>query len=292
MATTFTNTATLRYQGGTVESNVAVGAVEGVLSVSKTTAAQSYTTGDSITFVIGIVNNSAAAVTGVTVADTLGKVPFGETTVQPLRYVDQSVLVFSNGVLQPTPAVSTDDGLVLNDITVPANGSVIIIYETEVSEFASPEAGSVIENTVTVTATGVCEAEASRSVPAAEEASLALLKSVTPVPVAENGELTYTFTLQNTGNTPVTAEDDAVISDTFMPVLRNIRVTMNGTPLTEGEGYTYDEDTGVFSSADGMVTVPAAVYTQDPTTGAWSIEPGTTDVTVAGTLSAVCDTAP
>ena len=34
MATTFTNTATLSYNGETVQSNVAVGAIEGVLNVS------------------------------------------------------------------------------------------------------------------------------------------------------------------------------------------------------------------------------------------------------------------
>ena len=27
-------------------------------------------------------------------------------------------------------------------------------------------------------------------------------------------------------------------------------------------GYTYDETTGVFSTADGVITVPGAVYTQ------------------------------
>ena len=32
MATTFTNTATLSYTGGSVQSNIAVGSVEGILS--------------------------------------------------------------------------------------------------------------------------------------------------------------------------------------------------------------------------------------------------------------------
>ena len=72
MATTFTNTATLSYNSGSVQSNVAVGAVEGVLSVSKATAAEEYQAGDTLTYAVSIINNSDTAVTGLTVTDDLG----------------------------------------------------------------------------------------------------------------------------------------------------------------------------------------------------------------------------
>lgn len=289
MATTFTNTATLRYNGGTVQSNIAVGAVEGNLSVSKNTAAEEYRSGDTLTYVVSIVNNSDAAVTGLTVTDDLGSYIFNTGAVQPLSYVEDSVLYLSNGALQPTPAVSTADGLVFSDIAVPANGSAVIIYEAEVTEFAPLEVGGVIENTVTVSGTGICDIDATENVAAATEAALSVFKSISPVPVSENGEVTYTFRLQNNGNTAVTADDDAVISDTFSPTLSNIRVTLDGTALAEDVGYNYDETTGEFSTASGVITIPAATFTQDPATGAWSIEPGTATLTVTGTIGSVCD---
>lgn len=293
MATTFTNQATLSYNGVTVQSNVAVGAIEGVLSVSKTTAAQDYSIGDTITYAVSIVNNSDTPVTGLTVTDDLGAYIFNTGTVQPLNYVENSVQYFSGGALQPSPAVSTDDGLVISDIAVPADNNAVIIYEAAVSEFAPLEAGGVIENTVTVTGTGVCDVTATEDLPAATEASLAVVKSVSPVPVAENGELTYTFVLQNSGNTAVTAEQNAVVSDTFLPVLREISVALDGKTLTQGTDYTYDEATGEFRTADGVLAIPAAVFTQDAATGAWSAEPGAATLTVTGTVGTVCDlTAP
>lgn len=287
MATTFTNTATLNYNGATLRSNVAVGTIEGVLSVTKNTAAQEYTVGETLTYVVSIVNNSDAAVTGLTVTDDLGAYIFNTGTVQPLDYVAGSVQYYSDGVLQPAPTVSTTDGLAFSNITVPANGSVLLIYEATVSEFAPPEVGGVIENTVTVTGADISDIVATESVPATSGAVLSILKSITPIPVAENGTLTYTFQLQNTGNTAVQATDNAIVSDTFSPVLTDISVALDGTALTLGADYNYSETTGVFSTANGVIAIPAATFTQDPATGAWSVDPGTATLTVTGTVGTV-----
>lgn len=64
-----------------------------------------------------------------------------------------------------------------------------------------------------------------------------------------------------------------MITDTFNPVLKNLTATFNGTAWTEGADYTYDEITGMFASVAGKITVPAATYTQDTTTGAWGNQP-------------------
>lgn len=96
--------------------------------------------------------------------------------------------------------------------------------------------------------------------------------------VAENGRITYTFTIQNTGNTPVTATDDVILRDTFDPVLNGLTVTYNGAPWTAGTQYTYDGTTGLFATTAGQITVPAATYTQDPVTGAWAVTPGVSEL--------------
>ena len=49
---TFTNQATLTYNGGTVNSNIVTGELVQVLTASKTAAAESYRTGDLVTYVV------------------------------------------------------------------------------------------------------------------------------------------------------------------------------------------------------------------------------------------------
>ena len=289
MATTFTNQATLSYNGSTVQSNIAVGAIEGVLSVTKNALTEQYTVGDTITYVVSIINNSDASVTGLTVTDDLGAYIFNTGSVQPLTYVDGTVQYYLDGVLQTDPAVATTSGLVISGITVPANGSTMIVYSAMVNEYAPLDTDSAVMNTVTVTGTGVCDVTDAETIYAVNTALLSIVKSVTPVPVAENGELTYTFQLQNTGNTAVEDTDNAVISDTFDPILKNITVTLDGTALTAGTDYTYNETTGVFETLPGALTIPAATFTQDAVTGVCSVTPGSSTLIISGTVGTICD---
>ena len=102
--------------------------------------------------------------------------------------------------------------------------------------------------------------------------------------VVDNGRVTYTFTIANTGNTPVVATDNAVITDTFDPILTDLVVTFNGVTWVEGVDYTYNPATGQFSTVAGNVTVPAATYVQDPVTGIYAVTPGISTLVVTGTI--------
>ena len=114
--------------------------------------------------------------------------------------------------------------------------------------------------------------------------ALTINKSLSPTTVTENSRLTYTFTIQNTGNTAADAAAAIVITDTFDPRLTDLTGTLNGTALTAPTQYTYDAATGVFATVAGVVTVPAATFTQDAATGAYSTTPGTAVLTVTGTV--------
>ena len=287
MATTFTNQASLSYSGGTVLSNVAVGEITGTLSISKQAVEQTYRPGDAITYIVSIVNSSDAPAEGLTVTDDLGAYAFDMATVQPLSYIDGSVQYYSDGVLQAAPAVSTTVGVVFSDINVPANGSVMLIYEALVNEYAPLAQGAQITNTATADGAALNAVSASFTLNADDSPALRLIKSVSPVPVAENGKITYTFRLENSGSTAVAAADSAVISDTFSPVLSNISVTLDGEPIIVKSGYSYDEATGLFTTAAGLLEVPAAVCEQDPDTGAWSATPGAATLVVSGTIAGI-----
>ena len=171
-----------------------------------------------------------------------------------------------------------------NTGTVPAADNAAPLAD---GSYTSSAQGCLSEVTVTVTVTGGGLAEAvtaQETVGVASGSRLSVCKSLSPTVVAENGQLTYTFTIQNRGNTAVTAADDVTLRDVFKPILKNITVTYNGTAWSAGTEYTYSETTGEFVSAVGQITVPAATYTQDPVTGVWSVTPGSSVLVITGTV--------
>ena len=109
---------------------------------------------------------------------------------------------------------------------------------------------ATITNTAVITANVVTPITVREIINAEEQSLLTITKSVSPVPVTENGTLTYTFVIQNLGNTAATEETGVVITDTFNPVLKNLTATFNGTAWTEGADYTYDEITGQCGGQD------------------------------------------
>lgn len=279
---TFFNQATLTYNGNTINSNVTAGELVNALTVTKTAVIDTYTRDSEVTYVVSIINTGDAPVSGVTVTDDLGEYDFNGTARVPLSYVEGSVTLLLNGILQADPTVAAGPPLVISGLNVPAGGVVTLIYVARVNEFAPLDAGRTIVNRVVVT--GSCaDVEATATVTVLAEAELAITKSLAPGTVTCGGSLTYTFVVQNTGNTPVVATDDAVITDTFNPVLNDIAVTLNGAALTEGVDYTYNEATGEFTTLPGRITVPAATFTQN-SDGTWVIQPGVSTLTVSGTV--------
>ncbi|MBQ8474079.1 MAG: hypothetical protein IJ499_00250 [Clostridia bacterium] len=280
----FYNQATLSYSGGTVSSNITAGEILEVLSVTKTAVVDEYSQGSDITYAINIVNTGATAYNALTITDDLGAYSFEGDILQPLEYLDGSVKYFINGALQMSPAVTAGPPLVITGITVPAGGVATILYTARATAFASPAVDGIIVNTATVNGGGVTEITVTATVTAENEPNLSIVKSVSPTTVAENGQITYTFVIQNTGNTAAVETDNVVITDTFDPILNNITATYNGGVWTSPDNYTYDETTGVFTTVIGAITVPAATYTQDPETGRFTVEPGVATITVTGTI--------
>ena len=281
----FTNQAQLSYGTVVTSSNIAVGEILEAISISKTSTSETYGPNDTVTYVINIINSGTSALTSLSVSDDLGAYPFNSTTLIPLEYVEGSVRYFVNGVLQPAPTVSSvGTALVFSGINLPAGANASIVYEATTNEYAPFVAGESITNTATVSGNGITPVDASETVDAIIAPLLSITKSISPVPVSPNGLVTYTFVIENTGNTEVTEIDNAQITDTFNPILTNISVTFNGTPWQEGVNYTYDEASGLFQTIAGQVTVGAATYTQDPTTGVWSGYPATSTLVVTGNI--------
>ena len=281
----FSNQATLTYNGSSTNSNIAYGEILDVLVATKTAVEGTYTPGELVTYVVTLRNTGNAALTGLIVTDDLGGYPFNGTTVYPLAYEAGSVAMFTNGVPQPDPAVSAGPPLVFSGITVPAGGDVVLVYQARANAYADPTAEGTIVNTVTVTGDGLsAPITATATVTAAVAPLLTISKSITPAQVVDNDRVTYTFVIQNSGNQPVVATDNAAITDTFDPILTALAVTFDGAPWTQGVQYNYSEVTGVFTTVPGQIVVPAATYTQDPVTGIYTATPGIATLVVTGTI--------
>ena len=282
----FNNFATLSYNGGTTNSNTVTGEILDTLSSTKIAVMDDYTAKDDATYVISLVNSSTAPLTDVTITDDLGGYLYGTTTVYPLAYTQGSVRLYINGVLQPAPAVTAGPPLVFSGISIPAGGNTLIIYEARVNDYADIGITGTITNTATVTSAvgdpDTVNITTSTTITVESSVLLSITKSLTPSTIPENGRLTYTFVIQNTGNTEAIATDNVTVTDLFDPVLNPISVTYNGTGWTAGTQYTYDPTTGQFATVPGRITVPAATYTQDPISGLWTMEPGVSILTVTG----------
>lgn len=286
---TFSNQAQLSYNGITTNSNIAYGQIVEVLSASKTSLSDTYMSEDRITYIFNIVNSGQTAFNNLTVTDDLGAYNFTPDTgdsviLYPLTYIDDSLQLFINGTLQTTPTITTDNGLTITDITLPAGGNAAFIYQAKVNEYAPLDTEGTITNTVRVTGSQLAAPlTAAHTVSTNNKPYLSIVKGICPAQVAENGQITYTFGLQNYGNTATTDDDLVQITDTFTPILSDITVTYNGTVLP-ASNYSYDQATGVFSTNAGVINIPAATYVQNPTTGVYTLTPGTATVTVSGSI--------
>ena len=281
----FSNQATLTYNGNTTNSNIAYGEILEVLTATKTAIEGNYAPGALVTYAVTLRNTGAGPLNGLTITDDLGGYTFGGTTVYPLTYEAGSATVFVNGVPQADPTVTAGPPLVVSGLNIPAGGDLVLVYQARANAFADPAAGGTIVNTVTVTGDGLNNpVTATETVTGSTGADLSITKSIFPAQVVDNDRVTYTFVIRNSGNEAVVATDDAIITDTFDPILTALVVTYNGVTWTEGVQYTYDETTGLFTTLPGAITVPAADFTQDPATGEYTVAPGVATLVVTGTI--------
>ena len=100
---TFTNQATLTYNGQTTTSNVTVGELTETLTAAKTAVVPTYGTDGRVTYILSLVNSGTAPLTGLTITDDLGGYAFNAGTVYPLSYTAGSVRYYQNGVLAAMP---------------------------------------------------------------------------------------------------------------------------------------------------------------------------------------------
>lgn len=279
---TFTNQATLSYTGGSIHSNLVTGEIAETLTVTKTAISDGYEPGGTAVYAVSIVNAGESAMSGLTLTDDLGGYLLDEETVYPLSYESGSLLLYTDGQISAATTPDPVEPLTISGLTVPALGSLMLIYRAQITEYAPLEADAQIENTVTVTGGCIVTPKTASAVLSLSLAPrLSIAKSVSPELVSGCSELSYSFVIQNAGS-EAGADAGIVVSDIFNPILHNLEVTLDGAPLPAAS-YSYEEASGSFATVAGAISVPAASFSQAHD-GSWMTTPGITVLTVSGSL--------
>lgn len=287
MAQIITNQASLNYQyngqTASVLSNIATATLAEALSVEKVSVENVYRFGDELTYSVSVLNGSGSALTGVTVTDDLGTYTPGTFGITPLTFVAPAIL-FVDGVYAGniTPAVEANR-IVFTIPTLAAGSRAQILYKAAVNGNAPLALGSEITNTATVLANGItAPVSDSNTVTVDNYADVTITKTMTPSSVVDGEALTYTFVINNYGNTEATS---IVLTDAFDPAPENITVQINGVTVPATD-YTYVGGVLTLPAAGSAteLSLPAATITQDIATGNVIVTPSSLTVTVTGIL--------
>lgn len=282
----FFNQATLSYNDITTTSNLVQGNYTPQLTISRSSVNPVFCPDDLVTMVISIVNSCTGECGPLTLTDDLGAYSHSSGTLVPLTYQDGSAQLYINGVLQPAPAVEAGPPLRISSLSVPGGGSLLLLYSARVNAYAPLGNGASITGTATLS--GGCLAapiSAESTIESSCGAQLTLSKSICPSEVTCNQPVSYTLVIQNSGATAATIADNVIITDIFDPVLEISSVSFNGTNWQSPSNYSYNSSTGVFTTAAGQITVPAASFSQNMTTGEWTVIPGTSTLVVTGRIA-------
>ena len=285
---TIENFATVSYTSGGISetkvSNLAEIGLESAISFTKSTLGETYGEDDVITYILSMTNTSASTITSVTITDDLGTFVFGTLELSPLTYTAPALLLIDGQDVsaQLTVDTSTAGSLVFSFPALPAGATANIVYRAAVNEYAPLDVNASVTNTATLTSDSDCaDGTATATITAVSAANVSVFKQMSPNPVICGDTVTYTIRIYNYGNI---AAENVVLTDTFNPAPENITVSRDGVLLI-GTDYTYVNGTlTVPSTAQSPVTVPAATFIRDVTTGIVNVTPGMIEYTITGTI--------
>lgn len=283
MATILNNSATLTYNSGDNTGSAASNVVSTSLldsfslTAEKNTANDSFRPAENITYLVTVTNTGTQPLFDVEITDNLG----GAGTVY-LAYVANSALVVDGSQVTAVTPTSTNPLVIPLVNALQSGESVTVIYVAQVVATIDDTVDE-ITNTATASArqqngTGTVVTSEPTSVTITREdfAQIDIVKSVDKAVISSGDTLTYTFTIENSGNIPAT---NVVITDTLPEgfVITSIESEVDGvTTVYDATDYTVDENnTLILPVGEETITVPARDENGN----------GTVIITITGTVT-------
>jgi len=291
MPTPLNNQASIRYNynnntgTGSASSNTVTTNLldQYTLAATKTPLSSTFRPGENVTYIVRIENNGSGELHNVTVTDDLG----GGGANAPLTYQASSLRAFVNNT-PVTVAPTVQDGALAATLPAPlAAGDVALMVYTAQVRPDAPFGLASVTNTAAVTANGGSAAgvpvavtpSPTATIVRASYADVAIYKEADKQTVVAGEQLTYTFTLTNTGNQTA---DAVTLTDRLPAGFAVTQVTVDsgsGAVILPGSDYTV--------AADNTITIPSASAAPIQVAAATVAAPGVTTVTVTGTMSTV-----
>lgn len=288
MPTTLNNQANITYdyvgsaETESAESNSVVTTLLDEYSAiaTKNTINNNFRPGENVAYTIRLENNGRGDLYNVQVADNLGST----TSSKPLTFL--SAILYINNVQTPITPVITEDNSVSFQLPSPfSSGDVaIILYTAAVKKDIAPNITS-ITNTATITANGgsvsgpiiTVNPSPIATINIANFAQLCISKQSDKETIASGETLTYTFTINNSGNEQA---NNVVLTDTLPQnfTISQVNSIINGTTrIYQPNEYDLDSTNTITlpNSSVSPITVPAAT----------SSGPGTVIVQISGTVT-------
>lgn len=200
---TIANEATLIYDNITKNSNAVVTRILSPydLTATKEALLDSYTPGQTITYITRVENTGSASLYNLTIVDDLAN--------GTLQYIDTSIEGYLNGSPIEVDVQKTANTVTFKiDNVLNPNDNVLIIFETT-TPTTNPEK---ITNTQTITANGgsttgpivTAKPNPSATVTLANYVTLDITKAVDKTSIYSGESLVYTFKIVNRGNETAT----------------------------------------------------------------------------------------
>lgn len=236
---TIENQATLLYNNVTTNSNTAVTRILSLydLTATKEALLDTYTPGQTITYITRVENTGSAPLYNLTIVDNLAD--------GLIRYINTSVEGYLNGSPIEIAVQTTTNSATfkVNSIVEPTD-NVLIIFETT-TPTSNPD---TLTNTQTITANGgsttgpviTVKPDPTATVTIANYAALEMTKSVDKSSIYSGESLVYTFKIINRGNETAT---NVAFSDIFPAGYKIETITLK-TP-DEPDPIIYDPTTYV-----------------------------------------------
>ncbi len=279
------NQASLSFLSGGIEnsstSNVAMTTLIVPLSLAKTSVEVSYTKNQTITYILTITNTASTSINSVIIRDNMGTIE--SLNLPSTTYVGPSYL-YINGLFSSSLSPVLIDGEIEYTISaIEPLSTATVIFQAKVNEYAPLSQDSSITNTLTVSAdTFNQDVTTEYTIPINNEARVSIVKSMSPNPVYEGGELSYEFQVSNCGNIEATS---LVLSDSFSPAPSSIVSLYLDEEIVEVSEYDYVDGTLTFPSAGSTLTltIPPATFERNDNNEV-VITPSIIDIKVVGVI--------